>query len=71
MRLIELAKTASPHGLELHTHQANQAARQLYEKHGFRAVRFGMSPAPECMPDVEYHWRGTPTLESKTGGAAD
>jgi hypothetical protein len=44
--------------LELHTHQENHAARQLYEKHGFRAVKFGLSPPPEGAPDVEYHWRG-------------
>jgi ribosomal protein S18 acetylase RimI-like enzyme len=55
-RFIELAKSVSPQGLELHTHQANQAARALYEKHGFRAVAFGISPPPESAPDVEYHW---------------
>jgi len=56
-RLILLAQTMHPDGLELHTHQENHAARQLYEKHGFRAVKFGMSPPPESAPDVEYHWR--------------
>jgi ribosomal protein S18 acetylase RimI-like enzyme len=56
-RLINLAKILAPQGLELHTHQANQAARALYEKHGFRAVGFGTSPPPESAPDVEYHWR--------------
>jgi GNAT superfamily N-acetyltransferase len=56
-RLVLLAKTLHPEGLELHTHQANQAARQLYETHGFRAVKFGLSPPPESVPDVEYHWR--------------
>jgi ribosomal protein S18 acetylase RimI-like enzyme len=55
-RLIAVAKTFSPQGLELHTHQANQAARRLYEAHGFRAVAFGISPPPEALPDVEYHW---------------
>src|SRR5215218_3588363 len=35
-RFIALAKTLSPHGLELVTHQANIAARTLYEKHGFK-----------------------------------
>jgi hypothetical protein len=43
--------------LELHTHQENYAARRLYEQHGFRAVKFGLSPPPENAPDVEYHWR--------------
>jgi GNAT superfamily N-acetyltransferase len=56
-RLVEFAKNLSPHGLELHTHQQNAAARALYERHGFAAVKFGTSPPPECAPDVEYHWR--------------
>jgi GNAT superfamily N-acetyltransferase len=56
-RLALFAKTLHPDGLELHTHQENHAARQLYEKHGFRAVEFGLSPPPERAPDVEYHWR--------------
>ena len=56
-RFIALAKTLSPHGLELVTHQANIAARTLYEKHGFKAVAFGLSPPPESAPDVDYHWR--------------
>jgi len=56
-RLLDLAKTLSPHGLELHTHQANTAARALYEQHGFTVVKLGISPPPESAPDVEYHWR--------------
>jgi len=56
-RLVLLAKTLHPDGLELHTHQENHAARRLYEKLGFRAVKFGVSPPPESAPDVEYHWR--------------
>jgi putative acetyltransferase len=56
-RLVLLAKTLHPDRLELHTHQENHAARQLYERHGFRAVKFGLSPPPENSPDVEYHWR--------------
>ena len=56
-RLVLLAQKLYPSGLELHTHQENHAARQLYEKHGFRAVKFGVSPPPESAPDVEYHWR--------------
>jgi GNAT superfamily N-acetyltransferase len=56
-RLIDLAKGRSPGGLELHTHEENHPARRLYEKHGFRAVKFGVSPPPESAPDVEYHWR--------------
>ena len=56
-RLIIFAKSLSPNGLELHTHQENRAARSLYEKHGFKAVHFGTSPPPESAPDVEYHWK--------------
>ena len=56
-RFIRLAKRLSPSGLELHTHQANAAARALYERHGFQAITFGISPPPESAPDVEYHWR--------------
>jgi len=54
---INLARQLSAGGLELHTHQENRAARSLYERHGFKAVRLGSSPPPESAPDVEYHWR--------------
>jgi GNAT superfamily N-acetyltransferase len=64
-RLLLLAKTLHPSGLELHTHQENHAARRFYESHGFTAVRFGVSPPPENAPDVEYHWRpADPDAES-------
>jgi putative acetyltransferase len=56
-RLLEHARALQPRGLELHTHVENRAARSLYERHGFVAVRFGVSPPPESAPDVEYHWR--------------
>jgi len=56
-RFVLLAKQISPGGLELHTHQANHAARSFYERHGFKAIKFGISPSPESMPDIEYHWR--------------
>ncbi len=55
--LLEHARTMSPAGIELHTHQQNAAARAFYEHHGFVAVRYGTSPPPESAPDVEYHWR--------------
>jgi len=55
--LIAHAKIVSPEHLELHTHQQNLRARAFYEKFGFVAVRFGLSPPPESLPDVEYHWR--------------
>jgi GNAT superfamily N-acetyltransferase len=56
-RFIELAKQLSPSGLELHTHQQNSAGRAFYERHGFVAVKYGISPPPESAPDVAYHWR--------------
>ena len=56
-RFIEHAKALHPDSLELHTHQQNHGARALYERHGFVAVQFGISPPPESAPDVEYHWR--------------
>lgn len=56
-RFVNLAKQLSPNRLELHTHQENHPARALYERQGFVAVKFGLSPAPELAPDVEYHWR--------------
>lgn len=56
-RLLAFAKTRCPLGLELHTHQQNVRARTFYERAGFHAVKFGVSPAPELVPDVEYHWR--------------
>jgi len=55
--LIEHAKALHPDGLELHTHQENHGARAFYESQGFVAVKYGLSPAPELAPDVEYHWR--------------
>lgn len=60
--LIADAKRRSPRGLKLFTHQANARARTFYVSQGFRAVRFGVSPAPESMPDVLYHW-GLPSAE--------
>lgn len=55
--LLNFAKDKYPKGLELRTHQQNNRACAFYEKHGFKAVKYGISPAPESVPDVEYHWR--------------
>ena len=54
--LMQQAQQLSPAGLRLHTHQQNHQARAFYERRGFRAVKFGISPPPESAPDVEYHW---------------
>ncbi len=54
---IAMAKDLHPNGLELHTHQENLPACAFYEKHGFTVFKLGISPPPESVPDVEYHWR--------------
>ena len=54
--LLDEAKARSPRGLDLHTHQQNVSACSFYERHGFRAVRFGTSGPPESAPDVLYRW---------------
>lgn len=54
--LIDHAKKLYPDGLTLKTHQQNKVARLFYESHGFNAVSYGLSPPPESMPDVGYHW---------------
>ena len=54
--LLDHAKRACPAGLALFTHQANTRARAFYESRGLRAVAFGVSPSPECEPDVRYAW---------------
>lgn len=54
--LLEHARSMSPEHLWLYTLQINTNGRAFYEKNRFRAVKFGISPAPESEPDVEYHW---------------
>ena len=55
--LLNFARKQSPDHLWLYTLQDNVNARAFYEKNGFIAEKFGMSPPPESAPDVEYHWR--------------
>ena len=54
--LLDRAKELSPEGITLFTFQRNERARAFYERRGFRAVRFGVSPPPESEPDVQYAW---------------
>jgi ribosomal protein S18 acetylase RimI-like enzyme len=54
--LIASAKALSPSGLRLFTFETNARGRAFYEKHGFRATAFGISPPPESEPHVEYRW---------------
>ena len=56
--LLAKARECSPAELRLHTFQRNDKARAFYARHGFSAVAFGISPAPESEPDVEYRWHG-------------
>lgn len=55
--LLTYARQLSPEHLWLYTLQINMNARSFYEKNGFTAEKFGISPPPESEPDVEYHWR--------------
>jgi len=55
--LLNLARERSPDHVWLYTLQVNASAREFYEKNGFVAEKFGISPPPESEPDVEYHWR--------------
>ncbi len=55
--LLNFAREQSPEHVWLYTLQINVNARAFYEKNGFVAEKFGVSPPPESAPDVEYHWR--------------
>ena len=55
--LLDLARSQSPEHVWLYTLQINLNARAFYEKNGFLPEAFGVSPAPENEPDVQYHWR--------------
>jgi len=57
--LLYHARQLSPQHLWLYTLQINTNARFFYEKNGFIAEKFGISPPPESEPDIEYHWRKT------------
>jgi len=54
--LLRHARTLSPRRLWLYTLQINLNARAFYEINGFKAIEFGISPAPESEPDVKYEW---------------
>ncbi len=61
--LLQKAKQLWPKGLALFTFQRNERARWFYERRGFRAVTFGVSPPPESEPDVKYVWEPEPTRD--------
>jgi GNAT superfamily N-acetyltransferase len=54
---LNFAREQSAEHVWLYTLQNNVNARAFYEKNGFVAEKFGISPPPELAPDVEYHWR--------------
>lgn len=58
-RLLDLAKSANPGGLDLWTFAANRGARRFYERHGFVAVASTDGDNEEGAPDVRYHWSAT------------
>ena len=57
VQFLNHARELSPGYLWLYTLQINQNARAFYEKNGFTAVQFGVSPPPESEPDVKYAWK--------------
>lgn len=59
-RLMEIAKRYRPGGLTVRVYQENQGAQAFLEKLGFEAVDFGVSPPPECAPDIVYQWPPRP-----------
>lgn len=63
-RLVTLARRLRPAGLTLRTYQDNHAAQAFFEKLGFEAVDFGVSPPPECVPDIVYQWPPRPEPDS-------
>jgi GNAT superfamily N-acetyltransferase len=57
-RLIALAQSCRPGGLDLYTFQVNTGARRFYERHGFVEVARGDgSGNEEGQPDLRYSWR--------------
>ena len=57
-RLLDLAKSLRPDGLQLWTFTSNLGAQRFYERHGFVAVeRTDGSGNEERSPDIRYAWR--------------
>ncbi len=70
-RLLGLAKTLRPGGLDLYTFQANSGARRFYERHCFVEVARGDgSGNEEGQPDIRYAWRPRPRPGSPSEGSA-
>jgi GNAT superfamily N-acetyltransferase len=56
-RLVDVAKSVCPEGLDLWTFAANTGARRFYERHGFVAIASTDGDNEEGAPDVRYHWQ--------------
>jgi GNAT superfamily N-acetyltransferase len=55
--LLAVVREHSPHGLSLYAFARNTAARQFYERHGFRVVATSDGAGNEQRePDVTYRW---------------
>jgi ribosomal protein S18 acetylase RimI-like enzyme len=63
-RLVALAQTRFPEGLQLWTFQSNEAAQRFYARHGFVAVESSDGDNEEASPDVRMVW--TPGNEERT-----
>lgn len=56
-RLVELAKSLRPGGLQLHTFASNSGSRRFYERHGFVIADSSDGSAnQEKAPDIRYVW---------------
>ncbi len=58
--LMARARFLSPQGLRLRCFVRNENARAFYERLGFRATDFGVSPEGE--PEIRYRWLPTTRL---------
>lgn len=53
--LLDSAKRESRGTLRLFTFKVNERARRFYERHGFKAIRYGFEEQFQ-LEDVEYQW---------------
>jgi GNAT superfamily N-acetyltransferase len=56
-RLLDVAKSVYPEGLDLWAFPANTGARRFYERHGFVAIAWTEGDNEEGAPVVRYHWQ--------------
>jgi ribosomal protein S18 acetylase RimI-like enzyme len=59
-KLLEQAKAELGSPIRLYTFQANLDAIRFYERHGFKAIKYGDgSGNEENCPDILYEWQDT------------